>query len=345
MRKSKNCDKIGSALLALRNIIRYTSLMVCTEDQIDSFASKNMKKYGNYTNLCEGFFQFVIEHHELMWHNENPDGVYKWWSSFIFFLNLFFEARSFYITIFDIMFIKDEEFENCEPGLRVKEFISKNNFMLTWTRLLYSSTASLAPFNDLLEIYCDGELERKCKVCSDNIRISTFHPSFLIGEIQLLKYYAKDVFLEYEELRCGHSGQNHIDTYLRQSFLCGRISCRKKNELAETSFRDSLTNMSSLFRSRYKKNRCDGCYNLSIKVHRCSTCKTKIYCSEKCQAVDWKVHKYCCEGLSKSEFHQATKVKNNSGKRNLTGRRNMAKKAKAIRGLEKEIRKKFIEVD
>ena len=102
---------------------------------------------------------------------------------------------------------------------------------------------------------------------------------------------------------------------------------------------------SSYLKSRFQQNRCDFCHLLSFKVHRCSICMTKVYCSKECQEVDWKVHKLCCEQLSTSSFHQDTKKKESSVDRDLTGFKNVTKMRKAIQDLEKELKNELTEVD
>ena len=149
--------------------------------------------------------------------------VYKWWSSFIFFLNLYLEACFFYKFIFDIQFIKDEDFEEDEQIQNVKDLVSQNTFLETWTKLLDACTEKMVPFNDLLQMYCGGKLERQCNVCSDNISVSTFNPSFLINEIIALNL-CKGIDIDYKELIVE---QNHVDRFPKLSFICKKISCRK----------------------------------------------------------------------------------------------------------------------
>jgi len=97
--------------------------------------------------------------------------------------------------------------------------------------------------------------------------------------------------------------------------------------------------------ARFSQNRCDSCFHLSLKVHRCSSCKTKVYCSAECQAEDWKVHKFCCEELRKSHLHQATKGKEGSDDRKLTGVKNTEKLDKRLKDLKKELKNELTEVD
>ncbi len=46
------------------------------------------------------------------------------------------------------------------------------------------------------------------------------------------------------------------------------------------------------------KNVCSVCR--SVALHRCSSCKTAIYCSETCQKSHWKAHRTMCKYISKT---------------------------------------------
>ena len=369
-----------AALLTLRNNVRFTSLIFSNEVQIDVNACKLLdSEYRENIGLPEKqdvwefLFQSVIVYQEFNRiyddygdHDDNEDDalapgadgddydsdvydddtdddevkVYKWWSSFIFFLNLYFEASFFYKFIFDIQFIKNKKIKD-STLLRVKEVVSQNNFMDIWTKLLDACTEKMVPFNDLLQIYCGEKLERECSVCSDRISVSTFSPTFLIKEIIALNS-SKGINLDYKDLIVT---QNHVDRWPKQNFICRKLSCRKENESASKELKMNVVFTSSYLKSRFQQNRCDFCHLLSFKVHRCSICMTKVYCSKECQEVDWKVHKLCCEQLSTSSFHQDTKKKESSVDRDLTGFKNVTKMRKAIQDLEKELKNELTEVD
>ena len=292
-------DSMVRALLFLRDDLHNTSTIYPNEVQIDAFVCRfqDFKIKTVDTSKKEDVWRFLLQ--SAVWYHAlqkiDNDDNYKWWSSFTFFLNLYLEACYFYKVIFDIQFIKDEDFGDNEHIQSVKALVSQNNFLETWSKLLDSCTEKMVPFNDLLQMYCGGKLERECNVCSDNISVSTFNPFFLINDIISLNK-TEGINIDYKELLVD---QNHVDRFPKLSFICRKISCRKENKSSSATLEGNLVLISSYIQTLFSQNRCDSCFHLSLKVHRCSSCKTKLYCSEKCQAEDWKVHKFCCEELRK----------------------------------------------
>ena len=64
------------------------------------------------------------------------------------------------------------------------------------------------------------------------------------------------------------------------------------------TFNQASMVLSSKMAALVSENTCDYCSMIGKKVHRCGVCKTKVYCSEECQLIDWNlVHsKICNEG-------------------------------------------------
>ena len=114
---------------------------------------------------------------------EEQDGVYKWWSTFIFFLNLFFQANYFNRVLYSLQFLNSETLEKSEGQLELNDFVLNNNFLITWERLLAAVTDKMIPFEDLVRIYCEGQLNRKCDHCSTKIKVVTFTPGFLATDM------------------------------------------------------------------------------------------------------------------------------------------------------------------
>ena len=75
-------------------------------------------------------------------------------------------------------------------------------------------------------------------------------------------------------------------------FYCGDIGCKESVK--------ELYNQENV-RSELSSNDCIGffceyCQRLTLKPHRCSACKSKLYCSAECKDDDWKmVHKKMCK--------------------------------------------------
>ena len=59
----------------------------------------------------------------------------------------------------------------------------------------------------------------------------------------------------------------------------------------------SITSMLSKYKLQFKDLKCWSCKLLSGNSHRCSTCKSRLYCSKECQNKDWNLHKSLCDDL------------------------------------------------
>ncbi|XP_050365996.1 histone-lysine N-methyltransferase ASHR1-like [Argentina anserina] len=46
-------------------------------------------------------------------------------------------------------------------------------------------------------------------------------------------------------------------------------------------------------------SKCDGCFESSLHLKKCSRCRVVFYCSAACQKSEWKLHRVECEALSK----------------------------------------------
>ena len=81
--------QILSCLTHLRDIVWSQSLTSNLEEEIDSNAEIEIFHLGK--NLLNSLLASVVKYHPTMIRFEEQDGVYNWWSTFIFFLNLFFQ--------------------------------------------------------------------------------------------------------------------------------------------------------------------------------------------------------------------------------------------------------------
>jgi len=73
----------------------------------------------------------------------------------------------------------------------------------------------------------------------------------------------------------------------------------------------SLTSIINKYEQKFADFRCWTCKLYSGKSHRCSTCKSRLYCSQECQNKDWKIHQTICNDLKES----GTQVKIDSQER------------------------------
>jgi len=317
---------ISKGLAHLRVAVWYQSLFAHTEEEIDMNADVDI--YNLRDHLLYPLMSNIVKYHKIMKECEiNNDGVYKWWTTFIFFLNLFFQGNFFYRIMYDLQFIKEESFGMSEETLELKDYVYKSNFLEIWQKLLDVVMDKMVPFNDLLEIYCNGQLIHKCHQCSNHIKVATFSPGFLSTDLlgkdcpDHLSFGVAKVISSYED------GQNYVISGPKQYFSCGTEPCSSRTDWAVSRARLLIVSTGQTLKERFVINRCDSCYRVTETVHRCK-CKIKVYCSQECRTVDRKVHKLCCEGLSKSDLHQNRKKKGNYVRREIVGKEMKKKFAK-----------------
>jgi len=65
---------------------------------------------------------------------------------------------------------------------------------------------------------------------------------------------------------------------------------------------------------------CNGCLRYSMKTHKCSKCKSVLYCSQDCLEQDWKNHKYTCAVLEKKKSQVKGSRKLNEAERERHGK-------------------------
>ena len=126
----------------------------------------------------------------------------------------------------------------------------------------------------LLELMCGGDRQQTCSQCSKGTRVEGAIPSggFPLFGGGLVFYNNLGPFYSCERPECL---QAMIEDARKQFAL--------------------LVSTTNMINSKWIKNRCDQCHLLAPKVHRCSRCWTKVYCSKECIELDWTtVHKKVC---------------------------------------------------
>ena len=127
------------------------------------------------------------------------------------------------------------------------------------------------PYSHLVEIFCWNETRRRCDACQ------------------------KDTTIEEVKQELG------TDLELRPfiSEYAGWVSCHR--EACFTKIRkhyaDTVALLLLTFGEKQKSSfKCDNCFFLCEKVHRCGRCLTKQYCSKECKSEDWKkIHEKVCK--------------------------------------------------
>ena len=97
--------------------------------------------------------------------------------------------------------------------------------------------------------------------------------------------------------------------------LCGKASCMENISKIEQK-EDNLQLLYSRLGYEHGLDMCDFCtqHYQGVRGHRCSGCKTKLYCGEECRDQDWGVHKLVCR-----KGEEARKKKGGSKERRQKG--------------------------
>jgi len=82
--------------------------------------------------------------------------------------------------------------------------------------------------------------------------------------------------------------------YMASTFCCGHGNCEAEMADKIVAYQKWKYGVFETFDELYS-SQCDYCFKLSEKVHRCSKCLTKSWCSRECQQKDWnEKHKEFC---------------------------------------------------
>jgi len=314
---------LAKSLTSLRLTVWYQSLLSATEEDLDKDVESNLYwmreqiVFPLMSNIarCQRFVVTMM-----------GSVCMKLWEYFIFFLNLFFQANSFYRNLFDLQYISSESFELSEETRELKEQVFGSKFLTIWDKLLDAANDrdEIIPLEELLKIYCDGELKRPCDICSAEIQVSAFYPYFLLAsdlfgpdeERGSLDDRLKEIVKLFDEEK---EDLHFVAFGPKQHFYCAKLRCCERTLWTLIRSNWLISSTGQELSQRFVLNRCDSCYKVTEGAHRCSNCKMKLYCSELCQDNDWKVHKICCEDLKKSEDKRKKKEhgRRKSGKKRM----------------------------
>jgi len=177
--------------------------------------------------------------------------------------------------------------------------ITHSKFHKSWENMLDKLREGLVPWTTLVEVLCEGNPVQQCFECGVQIHVqnvAVFDGPF--GLFQVIPHLM---------IGCGFIYS-----------LCGKFSCCK-SILKESLFmaRARLLKLYVSLLGEYFGEGCDYCggFNQEMKSHRCSGCRSKVYCGVECLNKD-EVHLTLCE-----ERVVKRKRKPSSGSRREKGRR------------------------
>jgi len=175
--------------------------------------------------------------------------------------------------------------------------ITHSKFHNLWENMLDKLKEGLVPWTTLVEVLCEGNLVQQCHECGVQVHVQNVVAlsAPVIGLFQAVPHLI---------FGCGFIYS-----------LCGKFSCCKSIiKDSDCIARTSLLRLYARLLWEYVGEECDYCggFNQEVKSHRCSGCRTKVYCGVECLNKD-EVHLKLCEG-------EKRKRKPSSGSRREKGR-------------------------
>ena len=162
---------------------------------------------------------------------------------------------------------------------------------LIWDQVLAALEDQLVPYSKLVEIFMMDETRRRCGGCKRETRV------------QMIKTH--------RSLDAGREMKPFICQWLSGGYVCCRnkACCRK---VISRYLREYELLLDAFCAKGTSAFNCDQCFRRCEKVHRCTGCWTKVYCSQECLDKDWEVvHKEVCnleEDPKKKKDDRRTRV-------------------------------------
>jgi hypothetical protein len=167
---------------------------------------------------------------------------------------------------------------------------SCETFGQLWEEVLAAVAGGLGPYSALVRILCGGQLEQLCSGCGDAVTVT----SALLFTGSTPGLSAAEI-INIKQLYCSRViGKAFVIFGFNTVFCCHKPACQSIVSGAATTRNYRLVATYQGLAARYEGNRCDSCFLLCSKVHRCRGCFTKAFCGAACRDADWGVHQRFC---------------------------------------------------
>jgi len=146
-------------------------------------------------------------------------------------------------------------------------------------------------FKSLLEIICGGTLAQKCSFCDASMTVTA-----VAGEGEGCYQSSTPVALL---------------PHMAPMFSCGHGNCAAQMQDKLVAHGKWKVGVCATVEKLRSASRCDYCFKLSEKVHRCSKCLTKSWCSRECQQKDWyeKHNEFCNKDADQRKVRGGAQVR------------------------------------
>lgn len=174
---------------------------------------------------------------------------------------------------------------------------------------------ALKPFRKIFEhFFTPGKEQQSCELCLKEVETRdckyVFHSLLARDFTTMCREKVKEFYSSQIE-----DGKAYI-TYMATSgfkVICNVGDCKDMygphiHELRAKQIQSFVLLMTK-YRTMWTQFQCWFCKIYSRESHRCSTCKSRQYCSEDCQNKDWKIHQLICSQLKAAGTQLKTDVR------------------------------------
>ena len=163
-----------------------------------------------------------------------------------------------------------------KPAKGFMKYLDVDGQYSIWDQILDALGDHLVPYSHLVEIFCMGKTRRSCGSCKRDTTV------------ELVKQIGESL-----ELKSFISGLGALVTDQGTLVSCHRKACFKK--ISKLFDRIEHLLVEAFLEKQNASFKCDHCFFLCEKVHRCTRCWTKVFCSQECFDKDKeKVHEKIC---------------------------------------------------
>ena len=274
-------------LIKMRGTFWYFKLIGKSNKQIMCFIGDYM-----YKSFHDDKLQMDFQNIDAAFHS---DGVlYPWWGACLVYLNKF----ALRLSWSDKLVLLDENTLSSNSTPLLCKLLTEANrlyaepFPVELPRITTKNEQQILMSPILHESLPEGT---NCHVCSKNL--AGTECSWFLTKLNFYTLGCNETDKIFMDGVNRFTKENHWHSICLHVFvLCSSVYCLQRlGHISDQHTMSLKHEIESFFKSLTV---CDFCDTLSRKVHRCSSCKSRVYCRQECLDEDWKsVHQFVCQNM------------------------------------------------